>query len=177
MVAWLDGMSPGEQRPDELLEILSAKGAAAVNIVPDRNWNLSDREEQDLKRGKLLEFVQASRQRNLPINIGTEMNKLGLPFVDDLDGAFLSQFREDFERGAEIMVGQSVLLRYADFSYVGDEAAGEFGADVTEKNDFFASVGGLPPLDSQAGRELSQMGSERAFSSIRDAVKRGRWET
>ena len=40
--AWLDGISPGEQAIEELLDLLVAKGVVALNIVPDRNWNIAD---------------------------------------------------------------------------------------------------------------------------------------
>ena len=41
---WLDGTSAGEQAIDELLDLLIGKGAVALNIIPDRNWNIADPE-------------------------------------------------------------------------------------------------------------------------------------
>ena len=38
-----------------------AKGAVALNIVPDRNWNLKDPAERALKVQKLYEIVDLAR--------------------------------------------------------------------------------------------------------------------
>ncbi len=40
--AWLDGTSAGEQAIEELLGLLIDQGVVALNIIPDRNWNLAD---------------------------------------------------------------------------------------------------------------------------------------
>ena len=37
-VAWLDGSSAGERRMDEFVDIAIASGAAALNVIPDRNY-------------------------------------------------------------------------------------------------------------------------------------------
>ena len=39
---WLDGTTAGEQAIDELLDLLIGQGAVALNIIPDRNWNIAD---------------------------------------------------------------------------------------------------------------------------------------
>ena len=57
-IAWLDGTSQGEQDIEELLNLLIAQGAAALNIVPDRNWNIPDRRIDDQKVKKLYEIVE-----------------------------------------------------------------------------------------------------------------------
>ena len=36
--AWLDGTSEGEQSIEELLAVAMGTGAAALNIIPDRNY-------------------------------------------------------------------------------------------------------------------------------------------
>jgi hypothetical protein len=175
MVAWLDGMSQGEENPQVLLEFLVSKGAAAVNIIPERNWNIADPDERLVKREKLSQFVRTAAAFNLPINVGTEMNKLGLPFVDDLQIGFISTFRDLFVQGARILVGHSILLKYADFSYVDDRAVGEFGQDIAAKNRFFEAVGALPPLNERVAQKLAEAQTERTFSMIRDSSRAGRW--
>jgi len=175
MVAWLDGMSPAEEAPQALLESLTAKGAAAVNIIPDRNCNVVDADLQSLKREKLSEFVKTAESLDLPINIGTEMNKPGLPFVDDLTDNFLTPFGETFRRGARIIVGHSILLRYADFSYADDQRNGEFGDDRAARNRFFEAVGALPPLDEVTARVLEEAENERVFSMVQDSIRAGTW--
>jgi len=168
MITWLDGTSTGEKDGAELLQCMRDKGAVALNIIPDRNWNISDPAARDTKRANLAAVIESAEKMGLPINIGTEMNKRGLPFVDDLDGEVLSLYREPFLRGARVMVGHSVLLRYANFSYVGAAAAEEFSS-VTEKNAFFEAVGALPPLTADAAGKLEDMGPEKALASLRDA--------
>lgn len=170
MVTWLDGTSPGESDGRAMLECMQSKGAAALNIIPDRNWNVADPESRALKTRKLGEIVAAAEALALPVNIGTEMNKLGLPFVDDLGGDVLQAHRETFLRGARIMVGHTILARYAGFSYVGDKAQRAF-KDVPAKNDFFEAVGGLAPLDEAGERELLDLGEEKALVRLFDAAK------
>ena len=83
--AWLDGLSAGEQAMPELLELLIAKGAVAINIVPDRNWNIADAETKRIKLKKLYEVVELAQSLDLPLNVGTEMNSFGKRLVDDFD--------------------------------------------------------------------------------------------
>ncbi len=170
MITWLDGTSGGEQDPAALLECLCAKGAAAINIIPDRNWNIAKPAERELKIARLNEIVAVSDRMGLPINIGTEMNKLGLPFADNLDGEALAPHKAAFLRGARIMVGHANLLRYASYSYTGAAAAADFKT-VAARNDFFERVGQLPPLAMAQGMALDDMDAAEALTWFRDAVR------
>jgi hypothetical protein len=169
MATWLDGTSEGEKDGRAMLECMRSKGAAALNIIPDRNWNISDPAQRAEKTANLKAIVETADAMGFPINIGTEMNKLGLPFVDQLDGEELSPFKESFLRGARIMVGHTVLLRYAGFSYVDSSVDSEF-PDIHAKNEFFEAVGGFAPPDMARAQELEDMGQEKAFAAIRDTV-------
>jgi hypothetical protein len=175
MITWLDGTLAGEAVPDAMLDCLTAHGAAAVNIIPDRNWNIADPAQKAVKMANLDRYVAACVARDLPLNIGTEMNREGLPFVDDLAGPALKPYREIFTRGAQIMVGHSILLRYAGFSYTSPQADAEFGADRPARNRFFAAVGALPPLTSEIAARLRDGGAAPALSRIRDSVRQTRW--
>jgi hypothetical protein len=62
--AWLDGTSSGEERIEELLELLIGKGVVALNIVPDRNWNIPNPDTRALKTRKLYEVVELARHRS-----------------------------------------------------------------------------------------------------------------
>jgi len=169
MITWLDGVSPGERDGRAMLECLTAEGAAALNIIPDRNWNVADPAARAVKVANLNAIVAAAEALDLPINIGTEMNKLGLPFVDDLDSEALRPHRETFLRGARVMVGHTVLLRYAGYAYVGPRARSDFpGAGA--RNAFFAAVGALPPLTRDRALELEDMGPEKALDALRAAA-------
>jgi hypothetical protein len=154
---------------------MMAKGAAALNIIPDRNWRISDPRTREIKTAKLREIVEAAGRFRLPINIGTEMNRSGQPFCDDLTAEALRPYREAFQRGAHIFVGHSRLLRYADISYVGREAAAEFGADTAAKNAFFESVGRLAPVTEALDQRLTDMGTAKARAALRDSARKGRW--
>lgn len=170
MITWLDGTSEGEKDGRAMLECMKAKGAAALNIVPDRNWNISDSQTRAVKISYLENIVETADDMGLPINIGTEMNRQGLPFVDDLDCEALRQYKEVFLRGARIMVGHTLLLRYAFFSYISEKAEAEFGGDVSAKNAFFEAVGKLPPLEVKQAEKFKEMGEKKALAWFRDAV-------
>ncbi|MBT3400152.1 MAG: PHP domain-containing protein [Rhodospirillaceae bacterium] len=174
MESWLDGTSDGERDAEALLDTSVAKGCRALNIVPDRNWNIQCSETKALKVSNLRKIVELADARHLPINIGTEMNKAGLPFVDDLAGPVLSEFAETFHRGAMVLVGHTICGRFSDFGYL--SAAAEEGFQTLEKrNAFFASVGALPPLTTPVADALRAAGPERAFNEVNDSVRAGAW--
>lgn len=175
MATWLDGTSPGENDIKKMLEYMKSKGAAALNIIPDRNHNIKNADERRLKIRKLSEVITAARAFSFPINIGTEMNKAGQPLFDDLDGKALNLYKSDFLRGANIMIGQTLLTRYANYSYCGSVAFSEYGNDTSRKNDFFESVGKLRPLSLHEAGRLQNMGGEKAFNCINDSSVTGRW--
>jgi sugar phosphate isomerase/epimerase len=175
MAAWLDGTTAGERDPGALLDCLRAKGVAAVNIIPDRNWNFTDPAVRTLKISRLKDYVEAAEALAMPINIGTEMNRDGLPFVDDLGGEALKPHRILFIQGAQVMVGHGILSRYAGFSYVGAAAAKEFGTDIRAKNAFFAAAGALPALTRIEADQFVAKGPAQALDVIRKAVKTGKW--
>jgi hypothetical protein len=174
MSAWLDGTSAGESEPEKQLECLVAKGVAAVNIIPDRNWNLKGGEEKTRKVAELNRYVRVAEAMGLPINVGTELNKPGQRFVDDFEAEAMLPLWPCFRRGAQVMVGHTRLLRYARFSYVGKEAAAEF-PERTQRSAFFAAVGALPPAGPDLQRKLNGLGPGQAFACLRDSARKGTW--
>ena len=174
-ITWLDGTSEGERDPVRMIECLMAKGAAALNIIPDRNWNIQDPASRRLKVAKLSEIVDAAERFHLPVNIGTEMNRDGQPSFDDLAGEELRPFAETFLRGARIMVGHSLLRRYADLSFVGPETLAEFRGDLVARNLFFERAGALPPLTEPLARRLVDMGREKALEVLSASTAVGQW--
>ncbi|MFA5042936.1 MAG: hypothetical protein WC381_03460 [Kiritimatiellia bacterium] len=175
MATWLDGMSQGEADALKMLECLRARGVCALNIIPDRNHRIADPAVRDVKLRKLAEVMAAAEKLQFPVNIGTEMNKDGQPFVDDTGGEALRPYHAIFLRGACIMVGQTLLARYADFSYVGAAAQAEFGDNAGQKNDFFEAVGRLPPLTTVLAEKLSALGPAKALARLRDSACRCSW--
>ncbi len=174
MESWLDGTSTGESDPDVLLELAISNGAEALNIIPDRNWNIKDPETKALKVANLKKIVETAGNLNLPIHIGTEMNKKGLPFFDDLAGPVLGEFKNTFLNGAKVFVGHTIASRFAGFSYTGDKAANIF-SDKAEKNNFFESIGALPAVNMIVANELKDAGAEQSWNIINDSVKKGSW--
>ena len=110
-VGWLDGTSPGEKRMVELLELLVEKGAVVFNIVPDRNWNISDPAVRADKVQKMYDVVELAREFDLPLNIGTEMNSHGQKLMDDFDAAELQPVRQAFIDGAYFIYGHTAMQR------------------------------------------------------------------
>jgi hypothetical protein len=108
---WLDGLSAGEQAIHELLELLIGKGVVALNVIPDRNWNIPHPELRRLKVGKLHEIVRIAGEYDLPLNIGTEMNAPGNKLVDDFAAPELAPVRQALLDGAHFIYGHTVMSR------------------------------------------------------------------
>jgi hypothetical protein len=145
--AWLDGTSPGEQAMKELLDLHQAAGAAALNIIPDRSWNIASPETKKVKLDNLYAVVELARARDLPIVVGTEMNAYGQRFVDDFDAPELAPLVDTFIEGAYIVYAHT-RLQPEGLGYLSDWAKQSF-ATTKEKNAFFRSVGeSLEPGES-----------------------------
>ena len=142
---WLDGLSEGERDMREQLRILMNKGVAALNVIPDRNWNIADPEEKRKKVAKLGEVVAIAEELGLPLVVGTELNKFGQKTVDTFEAAELAPYTDAFLRGARILWAHTVLRRAGKFGYVGERADAIFGNDLDARNAFFAKVGEMKP--------------------------------
>jgi hypothetical protein len=174
MTAWLDGDTEGEADPYAQLKLLKEKGVAAVNIIPDRNWNFKDPEVAAHKAANLDKYVEAALALDLPINVGTEGNKPGQRLVDDFDAPALKKHHKTFLKGAQVMVGHTRLLRFADLSFI-DEKADKMFKNTAEKIDFFASVGALPAPDLVAIEILKHQDASKNFEFIKAAAAHGSW--
>lgn len=137
---WLDGTSAGEQAISELLELLIGKGAVALNIIPDRNWNIADPEMRRRKIRNLYEVVELAKRLALPLNVGTEMNKYGQRLVDDFDAPDLAPVREAFLDGAYFIYGHTILQRALGMGYQSEWARAHMSARQ-ERNAFYTQVG------------------------------------
>ena len=137
---WLDGLSAGEQAIHELLELLIGKGVVALNIVPDRNWNIADPELRRVKVAKLHEIVRIAAEYDLPLNIGTEMNAPGNKLVDDFDVPEMAPLREAFLAGAYFVCGHTVMQRALGLGYQSDWAQAHLPARRA-RNAFYTAVG------------------------------------
>ena len=143
--AWLDGISEGEQAIDELLELLMSQGAVALNIIPDRNWNIADPELRQIKVRNLMDIVQLAQELALPLNIGTEMNSFGQKLMDDFDAPELIPVRQAFLDGAHFIYGHTVLQRALGLGYQSEWAQAHLPTR-RERNEFYTRVGyRVPP--------------------------------
>ena len=138
--AWLDGTSSGERNIAELLDLMIANGVAAVNIIPDRNWNIADAEARARKVGLLHEFVALALDRDLPIVAGTELNAYGQRFVDDFSVEAMQPLAGPAFEGAMILHGHTGLEGAQGMGYVSDWAMARF-ATAREKNAFYRTIG------------------------------------
>ena len=138
--AWLDGMSAGEQAIDELLDLLISKGVVALNIIPDRNWNLSDPEVKRVKLQKMYDIVKLAQDQALPLNIGTEMNSFGNKLIDDFDAPELAPVHQAFIDGAHFVYGHTILQRANGLGYQSEWAKAHLPTRQV-RNEFYMKVG------------------------------------
>jgi hypothetical protein len=141
---WLDGTSAGEQAIEELLELLISKGAVALNIVPDRNWNVADLETRRVKLQNLYHVVRLAQVLNLPLNVGTEMNSFGQKLVDDFDAPELVPVRQAFLDGAYFIYGHTVLQRTLGLGYQSQWTQAHLPSR-RERNAFYTELGRKVP--------------------------------
>lgn len=165
---WLDGVSSGESDMPAMLELLESKGVVALNIIPDRNWNIKAPEEKRMKVENLGKAVEAARAIGFPLCVGTEMNKAGLPFVDDFSAPELQPFIEDFLHGAHFFFGHSFLARAADMGAASDWADAHFREDRRLRNEFYTKVGrAVSPADAARVRTARDLRSLSASEVLR----------
>jgi hypothetical protein len=99
---WLDGTSEGESEPGRHMEFLKSRGIKIMTIIPERNYNIRDKEEKRLKVSNLNKFMEVCKKMDMPVVCGTEMNKHGQPFVDDFNQPEIAKYLSYFLRSAEI---------------------------------------------------------------------------
>jgi hypothetical protein len=146
---WLDGVSAGEQAIEELLSLLIAKGVVALNLIPDRNWNIPDPELRRVKVENLYRVVALAQALDLPLNIGTEMNAYGLKHVDDFDAPELLPVRQAFLDGAYFIYGHTVMQRALGLGYQSEWAKNNLPTR-RDRNAFYTRIG-RQTLPGEAG--------------------------
>jgi hypothetical protein len=148
---WLDGTSAGEADAGRLLDDYLALGCLAVNVIPDRNWNIADPAERRRKVGKLRELVEAARTRDLVFSVGTEMNAPGQKSVDTFDAPEMVPFAGEFIEGAYVLYGHTVLGRTLGQGLTSAWARESFGGRRREANRFYGEVGrrAFPPREAR----------------------------
>jgi hypothetical protein len=148
---WLDGLSNGEQRLGELLELMISKGIVTFNIVPDRNWNVSDPELKKVKLNNLYQAVKTAQDMDLPLNIGTEMNTFGNKLVDDFDAPELAPVKQAFLDGAYFIYGHVRLERGLGLGY--QSAWAKAHLPTRKARNAFYTAAGCRIAPGKAGQE------------------------
>jgi hypothetical protein len=132
---WLDGGSEGEQAAAELLELHISKGVVALNLIP----------EYARKRpGDMVKVCRLARELDLPLNVGTEMNSLGQPMIDDFGASVYGPVRQQFLDGAHFIYGHVVMQRALGLGYQSEWARFHLPAR-RERNAFYRQVGECTP--------------------------------
>lgn len=168
-LTWLNGLSEGEQRLEELLDLQMKSGVLAVNIIPDRNYTPG---VQDQKLQNLQQIVALANDRGLPVVVGTEMNAPGLKFVDDFASAELKPFAPIFLKGAYILFAHTMLQRYAQIGFASPWAIHHF-PDLKARSDFYAEVGKTlePARQDRVPAELNTRTPDAVMHEIQSLSK------
>ncbi|MBN1584152.1 MAG: hypothetical protein JXA89_25815 [Anaerolineae bacterium] len=165
---WLDGTLDGERAEKELLELLIGKGVVALNIVPDRNWNIADPDLKRVKVQNLYDVVELAQKLDLPLNVGTEMNAYGLKLVDDFDVPELAPVRQAFLDGAYFIYGHTVAQRTLGIGCQSEWAQSELPARGA-RNRFYTALGRCVPPGPAGQARLEQLGI-RSAEAILEAL-------
>jgi hypothetical protein len=150
---WLDGTSDGEKAIEELLDVAMSTGAAAINVIPDRNYTPG---ASSIKLDNLYHVVELAEKLHLPVVEGTEMNSPGQKFVDDFARRELEPLVPVFLKGAHIVYAHSVLQRKCGLGYTSMWAKKNF-KNVADRNKFFEQLGSsLKPEQQDILASLSE---------------------
>jgi hypothetical protein len=162
---WLDGTSDGEKAIEELLGVAMSTGAAALNVIPDRNYTPGS---PGVKLKNLYQVVELAEKLDLVVVEGTEMNSPGQKFVDNFASEELKPLVPVFLKGAHIVYAHSVLQRTCGLGYTSDWAGRNFKSPA-EKNRFFEQVG--RSLKPQHEDNLSDLRDSSTTGEILDKIR------
>jgi len=154
--AWLDGTTAVERNPEEWLGFLVKKGVVALNIIPDRNWNIADPGIKQLKLQNLYRIVEVARDLDLSLNIGTEMNSFGQKAVDDFDVPELAPIRQAFLDGAYMSYGHTTMQRALGLGYQSDWASSHLPTRH-QRYEFYVRIGCLVSPGLESLKKLRQL--------------------
>jgi hypothetical protein len=154
--AWLDGTTTVERDPETWLGFLINKGVVALNIIPDRNWNIADPATRQRKVENLYRVVELAQALDLLLNVGTEMNSFGQKCVDDFDAPELAPVRAAFLEGAFFVYGHTLMQRVLSLGYHSEWAQAHLPLR-RERNQFYARIGRLVLPGSKGTASLREL--------------------
>ena len=100
-LAWLNGLSAGENALDELLALHKKYGTKAATLIPARNVAGSTPEKSAALQAELDRFIGACVKADLPLLAGTEMNAPGQLLVDNFDDPALAKHIDALKKGVD----------------------------------------------------------------------------
>lgn len=169
-IFWGGGESPGEADPDRLLDDAVNWGARAVALHPDRNWNISDPECKQGKQAAMAAFIQAARDRGLPILAGSPLDAPRQKFVDSFDAPEISSYFRDFTDSAFWLYGHTVMERAAGLGLTSEWAHHTFHRDFTSANAFYIKVGKKAIPGKETRRRIADLCPDADPRDILDAL-------
>lgn len=169
-LCYLNGSTEGEQCMEELLSLLTGKGVAALNMIPNlavpEPGSDPDNSALRLRRSELLlRTAQLARDFDLPLHIGTEMNSYGQREVDDLSSPELEPLRQQFIDGAYFIYGHIKLQRLLGIGCQSEWAA-SFLPMRAERNSFYTRAGYLIPPGIEGLQVLKNLQSSMAPEEV-----------
>jgi hypothetical protein len=167
---WLDGTSAGEQAEEELIGLLVSKGVVALNIIPDRNWNLPDPEIKRIKVQNLYTVVELAAAWDLPLNIGTEMNSPGQRLVDDFAAPELAPVRQAFLDGAYFIYGHTAMQRALSMGYQSAWAQEHLPARRA-RNAFYTEAGKRIPPGRLGPAKLAGLNAQLTPAEVLEGLR------
>jgi len=168
---WLDGLSEGEQHIDEMLAYGLERGVAAINIVPDRNWNIADETVRKTKIDELNKVIALAQDKEIAVIVGTEMNKYGQRLIDDFDAAPMAPHRDVYMAGASFCHGHTVMQRALRWGYHSDWAQAQLPGRG-ERLAFFTTIGELVSPGSESLDRLGALADGSSADALVNAVER-----
>jgi hypothetical protein len=168
--AWLDGTTPAETAIEQWLTFLIGKGVVALNIIPDRNWNVPDPETRRVKVQNLHRVVELAQELDLPLNIGTEMNSFGQRLVDDFDAPEMAPLRGQCLAGAFFIYGHTVLQRALGLGYQSSWAAANLPTR-RQRNEFFTQAGQMVPPGRRGLDRLRRLDTSQSPAQILSTLR------
>ena len=168
-IAWLDGASAGEADNGALVSLFQKKGCLVMNIIPDRNWNITDPIQRADKVLKFHDMVRVCREADMPVIVGTEMNKAGQKFVDTFDAPEMAAVAEAFHEGAAFLYGHTLMERALGPGRASDWSKAAYRM-AREANAFYMAIGRTRMTPVQALAALRPLPAAHTAADARKAL-------